>query len=119
MIAGITRDHAIPDRFVKNAAITMGTKALTTPKSIAPEVLASMRSSREMGARSSLSNDRLRFSNVMVTASIEVVPKRIEMVITPGKSARTLSSPLPDLMKNMPVQANGKIIPQLMLGGLR
>jgi hypothetical protein len=55
----------------------------------------------------------------MVTDSIEVVPKRIEMVITPGRRDRMLSRPLPDLIKNMPVQASGKIIPQLMFGGLR
>jgi hypothetical protein len=86
---------------------------------MAPEVLANIRISSEIGARSNRSNERLRFSKVMVTASIEVVPKRIEMVITPGRSARTLSSPLPDLMKNMPVHASGKIIPQLTFGGLR
>ena len=119
MMAGITSDQAIPDRSVRNAAIIIGTKALTTPKTIAPEVLASIRSSRDMGARSSLSNDRLRFSNVMVTASIEVVPKRMEIVITPGKRDKMLSSPLLDLMKNIPVQARGKIMPQLMFGGLR
>ena len=119
MIAGITIAQAIPDRSAKNEAMIIGTKALAMPKKIAPEVLASIRSSRDMGDSSNLSKERLRFSNVMVTASIEVVPKRMEIVITPGKSARTLSSPLPDLMKNMPVQASGKIIPQLMLGGLR
>lgn len=119
MIAGITSDHAIPERSTRNAAIIMGTKALTIPKKIAPEVLASIRSSREMGDRSNLSNDRLLLSKVIVTVSIDVVPKRIEMVTTPGRSARTLSNPLPDLMKNIPVQAKGKIIPQLTLGGLR
>lgn len=72
-----------------------------------------------MGARSNLSNDRLLLSKVIVTVSIDVVPKRIEMVTTPGRSARILSNPLPDLMKNIPVQAKGKMIPQLMLGGLR
>ena len=119
MMAGITSGQAITDKSVRNAAIIIGTKAFTTPKTIAPEVLASIRSSRDMGAKSSLSNDRLRFSNVMVTASIEVVPKRMEIVITPGRSVRTLSNPLPDLMKNMPVHARGKMIPQEMLGGLR
>jgi len=119
IIDGITNDHAIPERSTRNAAIIIGTKALTIPKKIAPEVLASIRSSREIGARSNLSNDRLLLSKVIVTASIEVVPKRMEMVITPGRSARTLSNPLPDLMKNIPVQAKGKMIPQLMLGGLR
>jgi len=118
-IAGITRAQIIPDRSVRKAAITIGTNALTIPKRIAPEVLANIRSSSDIGARSNLSNDRLRFSNVMVTASIEVVPKRMEIVITPGRNARTLSNPLPDLMKNMPVQASGKIMPQEMLGGLR
>ena len=97
----------------------MGTKALAIPNNIALEVLASISNSSEIGARSNLSNERLLLSNVIVTASIEVVPKRMEMVITPGKSTRTLSSPLPDRMKNMPVQAKGKIIPQEMLGGFR
>jgi len=118
-VAGNTDDQTTPERSARNAAIVMGTKALATPKRIAPEVLASIRSSREMGASSNRSNERLRFSKVMVTASIEVVPKRMEIVITPGSSVRTLSSPLPDLIKNMPVHASGKIIPQLILGGLR
>lgn len=83
MMAGITRGQAILDRSARNAAIIIGTKALTTPKSIAPEVLANIRSSSEIGARTSLTNKRLRFSKVMVTASIEVVLKRMEMVITP------------------------------------
>jgi len=72
-----------------------------------------------MGARSNLSNDLLRLSKVMVTDNSEVVPNRVAIVITPGRSPGILSSPLPDLMKNIPVQASGKIIPQLMLGGLR
>jgi hypothetical protein len=118
-IAGTASDQATPERSARNAAIIIGTKALATPKRIAPEVLASMRSSREIGARSSRSNDRLRLSKVMVTDSIEVVPKSIEIVTTPGRSARILSIPLPALMKNMPVHAIGNIIPQLMLGGLR
>jgi hypothetical protein len=50
---------------------------------------------------------------------MEVVPKRIEIATTPGSSPRTSSSPRPDLMKNMAVQATGKISPQLMLGGFR
>jgi len=119
IMAGTTRCQAIPDISVRNAAITMGTNALTIPKRIAPEVLANMSNSREIGARSNLSNDRFRLSKVRVTDSKEVVPNSIEMVITPGKSYNTLSSPSPDLMKNIPVQANGKIIPQLMLGGLK
>jgi hypothetical protein len=119
MIAGMTKDQATSDKFVRSAAIMIGIKALATPKRIAPEVLASISSSREIGARSNLSKDRLRFSKVIVTASMEVVPKRMEIVMTPGRSVTMLSRPLPDLIKNMPVQASGKIIPQLMLGGLR
>ena len=118
-IAGTTKDHVTPDKSARNEPIMIGTKALAIPNKIAPEVLASISNSSEIGARSNRSNERLLLSNVIVTASIEVVPKRTEMVITPGSSVSTLSSPLPDLMKNIPVQANGKIIPQLMLGGLR
>ena len=97
----------------------IGTKALAIPKRIAPVVLASISNSKEIGARSKRSKERLRLSKVMVTESIEVVPKRIEMVTTPGRMVKMLSSPLPDLIKNMPVHAKGKIIPQLILGGLR
>ena len=119
IIAGMTRDQAIPERSARNAAMMTGTKALITPNRIAPEVLASIRTSKEMGASNSLWKEPLRLSKVMVTASMEVVPKRMEIVITPGKSDRTLPNPRPDLMKNMPVQARGKIMPQEMLGGLR
>jgi hypothetical protein len=118
-IAGTTSDQAIPDMSARNAAIMMGIKALATPKRIAPEVLDSISNSKEIGERSSLSNDRLRLSKVIVTDSIEVVPKSIEIVTTPGKSNMTLSNPLPDLIKNIPVQASGNIMPQLTLGGFR
>jgi len=119
MIAGMTRDQTIPDRSTRNAAITIGTNALTIPNRIAPEVLANISNSREMGARSSLSKDRFRLSKVRVTDSKEVVPNSIEIVTTPGRSSSTLSSPIPDLIKNIPVHASGKMIPQLTLGGLR
>lgn len=119
IMAGITSAQAIPERSARKAAITTGMKALTMPKRIAPEVLASMRSSSDMGARSNLSKERLRLSKVIVTDNMDVVPKRMEIVMTPGKRDRTLSSPLPDLMKNMPVQARGNIMPQETLGGLR
>jgi len=119
MIAGTTKDHTIPDMSARNAAITIGINALTIPKRIAPEVLAIISNSREIGAKISLSNDRLRLSKVRVTDSSEVVPNSIEIVTTPGKSSSTLSSPSPDLIKNIPVQASGKIMPQLTLGGLR
>jgi len=119
IMAGTTKAQAIPDRSARNAAIAIGTNALTIPKRIAPEVLASISNSREIGARSNLSNDRLRLSKVMVTDNNEVVPNSMAIVTTPGRSSSTLSNPLPDLIKNIPVQASGNIMPQLMLGGLR
>jgi hypothetical protein len=78
-----------------------------------------MRDVREIGARRRRSKDRFFFSNVTVTESMEVVPKRIEMATRPGRREGMLSSPLPDLMKNIPVHARGKMIPQLTLGGFR
>jgi hypothetical protein len=42
----------------------------------------------------------------------------MERDTTPGTIRRTSFTP-PDLMKNIPVQAKGKIRPQLTLGGLR
>jgi hypothetical protein len=119
IMAGTTKDQAMPDMSARNTAIATGTKALTIPNRMAPEVLANMSNSREIGARSSLSNDRLRLSKARVTDSSEVVPNSMAIVTTPGKRSSTLSRPLPDLMKNIPVQASGNIIPQLMFGGLR
>jgi hypothetical protein len=117
--AGKTRYQVAPDKSTKKDAIIRGTSVFSIPKIIAPVVLASISNSNDIGARSNLSNDRLRLSKVMVTESIEVVPKRMEIVTTPGRTDKMLSQPLPDLMKNMPVHARGKIIPQLILGGLR
>jgi hypothetical protein len=117
--AGKAVSHNTLDRSKKNAAMTTGTKALTIPKTIAPEVFESIRMPSGIGARRSLSKDRPFFSNVTVTPSIEVVPKRMEIAMSPGRSVRTPSNPPPDLMKNIPVQARGNMIPQLMLGGLR
>lgn len=96
-----------------------GTKALTTPNNIAPVVLASISISRGMGARSSRSKERFFFSKVTVTESREVLPNRMDKAITPGSIAERLSSPLPDLIKNIPVQASGKIKPELTFGGFR
>jgi hypothetical protein len=81
--------------------------------------LANIRWFNEIGARRSRSKDRFFFSKVIVTASIEVVPKRTEIAITPGSMAGILSRPLPDFMKNMLVHAMGNINPQLIFGGLR
>jgi hypothetical protein len=119
IIAGTTKDHAIPDMSTRNAAMAIGMNALTIPNRIAPDVLANISVSKEMGARSSLSNDRFLLSKVRVTDSSEVVPNSMEIVTTPGRRSSTLSIPILDLIKNIPVQANGKIIPQLTFGGLR
>ena len=89
--AGKAALQAALDKSVKKAAKMTGTKALATPKRIAPEVLASIKSSRGMGASSSLSKDRPFFSKVTVTASMEVVPKRMETATTPGSRDLILS----------------------------
>jgi hypothetical protein len=73
---------------------------------------------QEMGASSKRSKS-VSFLEVTVTDNREVVPNKTEMAITPGSRVSMLSRPLPDRIKNIPVQAIGKINPQLMLGGLR
>lgn len=108
----------IPLRFVTNSAKSIGTKAFAIPNSIAPDILAKISSVRDMGARSSLLKEALRRSKVIATDSIDVVPNRTDIIITPGRMERT-STGVDDLMKNARVQATGKMIPQLMLGGLR
>jgi len=50
---------------------------------------------------------------------MDVVPNRMEMATTPGNRVNMAAGPLPDLMKNIPVHASGKINPQLMFGGFR
>jgi len=117
--AGMNALQTTGDRSIRNIAMMTGTKALATPKRIAPLVLASISSSNGIGASSSRSKERFFFSKVTVTASMEVVPKRMETATTPGSKVWMLSRPLPDRMKNMPVQARGKRIPQLTFGGLR
>jgi hypothetical protein len=97
---------------------------------MAPEVFASIRNSRGTGASRRRSNERPFFSKVTVTASMDVVPKRTDSAMTPGSRAGMLSNPgrvvngpptpgRPERMKNIPVQASGKTIPQLMFGGFR
>ena len=117
--AGTNAHQDTPERSVRKAAMTTGTNALTVPKRMAPPVLASIRSSKEMGAKRSRSKERFFFSKVTVTASSDVVPNRMETATTPGSKVEMLPRPLPDRMKNIPVQARGKMSPQLMLGGLR
>lgn len=117
--AGNAAAQATCERSARNKARITGTKAFAIPNKIAPAVLANIRSPTGIGASSKRSKERPFFSNVTVTASKEVVPNRMEIAITPGSSERTLSSPRPDLMKNIPVHAIGKINPQLTFGGLR
>lgn len=71
-----------------------------------------------MGASSSLSKDLPFLSKVIVTASMDVVPKRMDIAMIPGRIS-LISTSIFDLNKNISVQANGNIIPQLILGGLR
>ena len=75
----------VPERSVRNDAISAGTIALIIPNSIAPLVFASISRCRLTGARRSLSNERLFLSNVIVTASIDVVPNNIDNDMTPGR----------------------------------
>jgi len=116
-IPKIADNQSIPDISATNEANNIGTKALTIPNTIAPVVLASIRRLRLMGASNSLSKERLFLSKVIVTASIEVVPNRTDKAITPGKIP-LIFKVLSDRMKNIRVQARGKIMPQLILGGL-
>jgi hypothetical protein len=119
IIAGIKAIQMAPDKSVRKTAMIIGTNALAAPNRMAPDVFASISRFREMGANSNLSNEQLRFSKVTVTASIEVVPKRMEIATTPGRILGILSNPLPDLIKNILVHASGNIKPQLILGGFR
>ncbi len=119
IIAGNAIAQTIPERSVKKIAIRIGINAFSVPKNIAPDVLANINKFNGIGANNSLSNDLLFFSNVTVTASIEVVPKRTDTATTPAKILGILSNPEPDLTKNIPVHAKGKTNPQLMFGGLR
>lgn len=97
--------------------IKIGTILLNKPKAIAPVSLAMINSSVEIGARRSLSKDLDLFSKVIVTASIDVVPKSTDIATIPGKISVILKL---SLLKNIiSVHAKGKIKPQLILGGLR
>jgi len=73
------------DKSVMKRAKKIGTKALRTPKIMAPVVFASIRRLRSSGAKRSLSKERLFLSKVIVTASMDVVPKRMDMDTTPAK----------------------------------
>jgi hypothetical protein len=111
-------NHATPDKSTKNEAIITGIKALTMPKTIAPVVLAIISRFRLMGESSNRSKERLLRSNVMVTESIDVVPNNTDRAITPGRMS-LISTGESERTKNINVQEMGKMIPQLMFGGLR
>ena len=100
-MAGIIMAQEIPERSVRIRARIIGIKALTEPNIIAPVVLESMRSFREIGARSKRSNDRFFFSNVIITESMEVVPNNTEIAITPGSSSGILYSVAGDRLKSI------------------
>lgn len=118
MTLNMTIPQLIFERGMKNKAMRIGTNAFTMPNKIAPSVFASISQVRLMGESSSLSNERLRRSKVMVTASMDVAPNRIDIAITPGRTDRTSTGDW-DLKKNISIQAKGKIMPQLILGGFR
>jgi hypothetical protein len=67
-------NQLMPDKSTMNEANTTGIKALIIPKKMAPVVFASIKRFKLIGASNSLSNDLLFLSNVIVTASIDVVP---------------------------------------------
>lgn len=108
----------IPERSTINEANNTGMKALIIPKRMAPVVLASISKFKLMGASNNLSNDRLFLSKVIVTASMDVVPKSTDNAITPGNIPR-ISTSLLERIKNIRVQEMGKIMPQLMFGGFK
>lgn len=122
---GITCHQSMPDRSIRREATSMGTIALRMPITIAPDVLAIMSVSNGIGASRRRSNDFAFFSKVMVTANMEVVPKRMESERMPGRISRMVlienaEPPIEDdLMKNIKVHARGKIMPQLRFGGFR
>jgi hypothetical protein len=70
------------------------------------------------GASKSLSKERDFLSKVIVTESIDVVPKRMHMATIPANTSM-ISKVFPALMNIISIQANGKIIPQLIFGGFR
>jgi len=89
------------------------------PKRMAPEVFANIIRPSGMGESKILSKVLLFFSKVIVTESMDVVPKSMEMAIIPGNMDITSIILPPVLIKNMPAHAKGKMIPQLILGGFR
>jgi len=67
-----------------------------------------------IGAINNLSNERLLLSNVIVTASIEVVPNNTLIAIKPGSNPSIPISPC-ERISCISVQESGNIIPNLYL----
>jgi len=95
-----------------------GTMLLKIPNNIAPEIFAIISSSILIGANNNRSKERAFLSNVIVTDSIEVVPKRIDIPTIPGKTSSMLNAVLV-LINIISIHAKGKIIPQLIFGGFK
>ena len=116
-----TAPQLMPERSMKNAAKITGTNALNNPNNIAPDSFAITNVLKEMGASSNRSKDLPLRSNVLVTASIEVVPNNTLMPIRPGSScfiSEIFTLPVVRI-SCISVHDSGKMMPQLMLGGLR
>ena len=96
----------------------MGIMLLKIPKRIAPVIFANTNNSVFNGAINKRSNERDLRSKVMVTESIDVVPKRIDMATIAGNTL-LISKVLPDFTNIISIHANGNIMPQLILGGFR
>lgn len=117
--ARIMKDKFISEEFIKKVATMNGTKAFAIPKMIAPRVFANIIRLKGKGESKILSKVLLFFSKVMVTESMDVVPKSMDMAIMPG-SIDMISIILPPvLIKNMPAHAKGNMIPQLIFGGFK
>jgi len=108
----------IPLKFMKNAAKITGTNALRIPNKIAPRILAMTNVLILIGAINNLSNERLLLSNVIVTASIEVVPNNTLIAIKPDSNSSIPISPC-ERISCISVQESGNIIPQLIFGGFK
>ncbi|MPN42601.1 hypothetical protein SDC9_190158 [bioreactor metagenome] len=120
-IASTIAPQLIPARSTKNAAKTTGTKALNKPNRTAPDILAATMVFRLIGASKRRSKERPFRSKVMVTASMDVVPNRTLIAISPGSiSLMSAMSTFPvERIICISVHESGKIMPQLMLGGFR
>jgi hypothetical protein len=96
----------------------IGIMLLKIPNNMAPLIFAVINHSILIGATNNRSNERDFLSNVMVTDSMDVVPNRMDIATIPGKTSSILKAVL--VFTNIiSIHANGKIIPQLIFGGLR